>query len=288
MNIDVLRIATEQYFWKPNQSFFSALEVEQFVRSGVRLPGPLLDLGSGDGSFASVLRSVGVLDRVDLSLDLSLAALRQARTVSGDNVVQGDATVLPIKAGAFASVLANSMIASVAVHGERAVDQALTEIHRTLAVGGILVFATPTRRFFDNLLIPRIWRSLGLPVCADLYVKRLETRLTSYLMWSEDECRAALEKSGFHVELINPFFTPRQGRWWDVLKLHVFRVFGILKFIDWDVLRRFSSRLQERLFKTVIIDSAGSASRDEREQAGYLLVVARKVVTGQGMHSRTH
>jgi SAM-dependent methyltransferase len=180
------------------------------------------------------------------------------------------------------------MIASVGVHGERAIAQALAEIHRVLAVGGIFVFSVPTRRFYDNLLISRICQSLGLSGCAERYARRLDRRLTLYLMWNEDECRAALEESGFHIELIRPFFTPRQAHWWDILKLHIFRVFGILKLINWDILRRFSSKLQERLFKTVIIDNAGSASSEKREQAGYLLVVARKVVTGQGMHSRTH
>jgi ubiquinone/menaquinone biosynthesis C-methylase UbiE len=92
-----------------------------------------LDLGCGTGRLTRVLAQRGAT----MGIDASNAMLAQARELSTDKLVQGDAFTLP-----FADVSFDVVVASrVVFHFERA-ENLLREMARVVAPGGAIIFDT--------------------------------------------------------------------------------------------------------------------------------------------------
>jgi glycosyltransferase involved in cell wall biosynthesis/SAM-dependent methyltransferase len=114
---------------------------------------PLLDLGCGDGSFASQLFS----RPSTIAIDANHGNCREARKrIAHRCVINSDAVALPFHGEYFRTVVANCVIEHI-----KDIDSVLSEIFRVLRPEGRFLFGVPSHRFGDMLLFPTIARRMG-------------------------------------------------------------------------------------------------------------------------------
>ncbi len=133
---------------------------------------PVLDVGCGDGHFASV----AFPEPLAAGIDPDAAVLREARERGAYRLLSrslGDA--LPFPDGHFATVVSNSVLEHIP-----AVEPVLAEIARVLChpdvrplgrhvEGGRFIFCVPGDRFTELLFFPQLFRALRLEALARAY-----------------------------------------------------------------------------------------------------------------------
>src|SRR5512141_2542755 len=119
---------SEEILWRHLRDlpYFRAMvrAVEDSFYQGLELPGPVLDLGCGDGHFTSV-----AFDHpLDVGLDPWWEPLLEARSRSAYRMlVRSDGAKMPFEDGYFASVVSNSVLEHIP-H----LDQVLVEVSRVI------------------------------------------------------------------------------------------------------------------------------------------------------------
>ena len=180
------------------RSILRALEARFY--QGLEMPRPILDVGCGDGHFASVVFETPI----DLGLDPHLPSLREARRRGAYSLLlDSDGTRLPVRSGTLGSAFSNSVLEHLA-H----LDGVLAEIARALKPGAPLVFTVPNPGYRTELSFPRFLASLRLRGAARAY--------QDYFMWmsrtrnllDESEWSARLERVGLRVERTERYFSP--------------------------------------------------------------------------------
>lgn len=138
----------------PHRALLRAVEAR--LMSTVPLLHPVLDVGCGDGHFASVAYQ----EPIDVGLDLLERDLREA-AARGPTVyrvlVRASATALPFRDEAFATVVSNCVIEHIPD-----IDAALREISRVLQPGGTFAATMPSEHFPEYLLGTTLARRAGL------------------------------------------------------------------------------------------------------------------------------
>jgi SAM-dependent methyltransferase len=131
--------------------FFRALvrSVEASYYQELELEGPILDVGCGDGHFASL-----VFDRkVDVGLDPWHAPIHEARQRNCYKfLVEADAGEIPFPGAAFGSAFSNSVLEHIP-H----VEKVLQETSRVLKPGALFAFCVPNPAYFSELSLTRIF-----------------------------------------------------------------------------------------------------------------------------------
>jgi SAM-dependent methyltransferase len=178
--------------------YFRALvrAVEAAYYQTFDLPAPVLDLGCGDGHFASL-----TFDRkIDVGLDPWSGPIHEAgRRGCYRLLVQADGSQSPFPDGYFASAFSNSVLEHIP-H----IDTVLADTARILKPGAPFYFSVPNERYLSKLSISR-W--LG----------------KSYTEWFRRISRVAhadeppvwqerLEQAGFHLERWWHYFSPSAMR----------------------------------------------------------------------------
>lgn len=125
------------------------------------LPSPTLDVGCGDGHFATI-----AFDRqIDVGIDPWTGPIHKARALGGYRLlVQGDAGRCPFPDATFASALSNSVLEHIP-H----IDAVLAETARVLRPGATFLFCVPNPRYFSELSISGGLRRIGLRKLGDAY-----------------------------------------------------------------------------------------------------------------------
>ena len=182
--------------------YFRALlrAVEADFYGEFELAAPVLDLGCGDGLFASQ-----VFKRpIDVGIDPALASLREAKTHGAYRLLlQAFGHRLPFAAGTFASAFSNSVLEHIP--GLQAV---LNETARVLRPGGLFLFCVPNHRWQSALSVSAFLKSIGLSRFAQAYV-RFFTRISRHInMLSPEEWQTKLERAGFSLERYWHYFPP--------------------------------------------------------------------------------
>lgn len=192
------------YLWPMLRSlpYFRALlrAVEASFYEGYVLEGPVLDLGCGDGHFASV-----VFERpIEVGIDPWLPSLRQARDHGAySSLAQAQGAQMPFPDDHFASAISNSVLEHIPD-----LQPVLDETARVLRPGGLFLFCVPNHRWPEHLSIAATFRRLGLKRLANIYT-RLFTRISRHKnMFSPDEWRAHLEAAGFELVEWWHYFPP--------------------------------------------------------------------------------
>jgi len=122
---------------------------------------PVLDVGCGDGHFASV----ALPGPLALGIDPAGDVLREAQMRGAYGIVaqsRGDA--LPVPDRSMATVVSNSVLEHIPE-----VDPVLAEIARVLKPGGRFIFCVPSDHFTELLFFTQIFRRLRLEGLASFY-----------------------------------------------------------------------------------------------------------------------
>jgi SAM-dependent methyltransferase len=133
------------------RGFLRAVE-DRFYQEIPLVP-PVLDLGSGDGHFASVAFD----HRLDVGLDPWSAPMKEAQQRGAYRLlVLGEGASIPFEDGFFATVTSTSVLEHIPD-----LDPVFQEVARVLKPGGKFVFCVPNHRFPEALWGRRFLTRIG-------------------------------------------------------------------------------------------------------------------------------
>jgi len=178
--------------------------VEASFYQDLELPEPILDVGCGDGHFASV-----AFNRpLDVGIDPWEGPIRQAARLGGyRSLVQADGGNMPFPDGYFSSAISNSVLEHIP-H----VEAVLAETARVLKPGAPFIFCVPNPGYLSELSIPAHLTAIGLSSLAGAYtawfrrMSRVEHAEPS-TVW-----QGWLERAGFQLERCWDYFSPAAMR----------------------------------------------------------------------------
>lgn len=161
---------------------------------------PILDLGCGDGHFASL----AIPDGVEAGFDPWLSPLREAahRQCYGQ-LSNADGQHMPYAGNTFGTVISNSVLEHIPD-----VQPVLNETCRVLKPGGVFYFCVPGPDFLRYLSIGRFLDGLSLRSLGDSYRRFFNRISRHYHCDAVPVWRQRLESAGMTVEDWWAYFTP--------------------------------------------------------------------------------
>jgi SAM-dependent methyltransferase len=178
--------------------------VEARFYDDISLPTPTLDLGCGDGHFASL-----TFDRpLEVGIDPWWEPLFEAEKRNAYlSLAQTDGARMPFPDGHFASAISNSVLEHIP-H----IDDVLDETARVLRIGAPFIFCVPNHNFLPNLSIGRALDEIGLRKLGDGY-RTFFNKISRHHHCDPPEVwRQRLEKAGFQIERWWHYFSPEALR----------------------------------------------------------------------------
>jgi ubiquinone/menaquinone biosynthesis C-methylase UbiE len=172
--------------------------IEATYFQDLSLPAPTLDVGCGDGHFASVTFP----RQIEVGLDPWGGPIQEAKTRRGyRSLVQADGGKMPLPDGYFASAFSNSVLEHIP-H----IDQVLAETARVLKPGAPFLISVPNQAYLTELSIAGILKHAGLKSLADRYTEWFRVMSRVQHADGPEIWKARLEKAGFTLE-----------QWWHYL-----------------------------------------------------------------------
>lgn len=164
------------------------------------MPGPILDLGCGDGSFAAI-----TFDKpLDVGIDPWVGPIHKAvKTHAYNLVVQGDGHKMPFPDGSFSSAMSNSVLEHIPD-----LQPVLEDVSRVLRPGGFFYFCVPNHQFLPNLSIARLFDRLKLKGLAKAYRAFFNKIARHYHCDDPETWTKNLELAGFEVVEWWHYFSP--------------------------------------------------------------------------------
>ena len=182
--------------------YFRALlrAVEADFYKEFELASPVLDLGCGDGQFASQVFK----KQIDVGIDPTLGSLREAKGYKAyKGLSQSVGARLPFADASFVSGFSNSVLEHI-----QDLQPVINETARVMKKGALFLFCVPNHRWQENLAISGLLKRIGLKGWANAYV-RLFTRISRHVnMLSPEEWKAKLDKAGFDLNRYWHYFPP--------------------------------------------------------------------------------
>jgi SAM-dependent methyltransferase len=176
-----------------------AVEASFYTR--LDLPGPVLDVGSGDGQFVTV-----AFDQpIDVGIDPWTAPMREAARRGGyQSLVLGNGAHMPFPNGHFGSAFSNSVLEHIPP-----IDSVLVEIGRVLRPGAPFVFCGPNHRFLSGLSVSNAMDRIGLHFLGDVY-RAFFNRIARHVHCDPPEVwQERLENAGFELERYWHYYSPQ-------------------------------------------------------------------------------
>jgi SAM-dependent methyltransferase len=199
---------SKDYLWLNLRDlpYFRAMlrAVEAQFYQDFTLPSPTLDLGCGDGHFASI-----AFDRkLEVGLDPWAGPIHQARQYGGyQSLVQADGGRMPFADGYFASALSNSVLEHIPQ-----VQAVLIELRRVLKPGALFLFCVPNPRYLSELSIPKFFGHIALRSAGRAYTNWFQRMSrVEHAVWPET-WQTWLEAAGFRLEKWWHYFSPQAMR----------------------------------------------------------------------------
>ncbi len=162
---------------------------------------PILDVGCGDGHFASL-----TFPRpLTAGIDPALGVLREAhRRASYQRLAQALGDALPYATDTFATVISNSVLEHIPD-----LDPVLVEIARVLKPGGRFVFCVPSEQFARLLFFSQLFRRLHLERLARGYERTFNRISRHHHCDSPAIWQDRLVTAGLRLELAFYYFSEK-------------------------------------------------------------------------------
>jgi SAM-dependent methyltransferase len=178
--------------------------IEARILSEVRYPRPVLDVGCGDGHFASVLFPEGT----DVGLDPGVADAAEARRRGVYRMVTGaDSGAMPFHDGAFASVLSNCVFEHIPD-----IEKTIAEIARVLKPGGVFATTLISENFSRFLTDERAWTRLGARKLHAAYLDWFNRKSVHFHFDPPEKWKQRFEGSGLRVVRWRYYLSPAAAR----------------------------------------------------------------------------
>ncbi|HHH40621.1 MAG TPA: class I SAM-dependent methyltransferase [Chloroflexi bacterium] len=174
--------------------------VEARFYADLPLPRPVLDLGCGDGHFASL----AFPEPPEVGLDPWWQPLREAHDRRVYRVlVQADGARMPFPDGHFGTVVSNSVLEHIPD-----VQAVLNEVARVLRPGGPFYFCVPGEHFLAFLSVGRMLDRVGLRPLGDRY-RRFFNRISRHYHCDPPAVwEVRLARAGLVLERHWSYFSP--------------------------------------------------------------------------------
>lgn len=174
--------------------------VEDRFYQDIPLQAPILDLGSGDGHFASV----AFKHKLDVGLDPWVRPMGEAQQRNAYRMlILGEGCAIPFEDGSFATVVSTSVLEHIAE-----IQPVLQEVARVLNPGGRFVFCVPNHRFPQSLWGRKFLQKIGMPALGAAY-SRFFNRIARHAHTDSPEVwRDRLSQAGFFVLETWDYFPP--------------------------------------------------------------------------------
>ncbi len=174
--------------------------VESNLVQQVDLPEPVLDLGCGDGHFASVTFEYGL----EVGLDPSMPPLREARARRVyKSLVQADGAHAPFPSGTFSSAISNSVLEHIP-H----LDSVLQDLARILKPGAPFVLTVPNPGYAEMLSVAMTLERMKLSSVANAYRTWFNRMSRTINLFYEEEWERRLNNAGFDLIDTRRYFSP--------------------------------------------------------------------------------
>jgi ubiquinone/menaquinone biosynthesis C-methylase UbiE len=162
---------------------------------------PILDIGCGDGFFASVTFGKG---SIDVGVDMEESRIGEAReTGVYKKLVTYDGLTLPFADKSFKTIVINSVLEHVS-----ALPKVLSESRRVLAPGGTCMTTVMALPWEKHLFGAKI---IGKRYADWMRKKQVHTNLLSIQEW-----KRAFKKAGFTIDIAYPYMSPTAASWLDI------------------------------------------------------------------------
>lgn len=191
----------------PFRALVRSVECRLFEGAGAPVE-PTLDIGCGDGHFASLAFDAPLF----AGIELDAALLREAQARGAHrHLFAASATALPFSARSFNTVVANCVVEHIPD-----IEATLREISRVLRPGGRFLFGVPSQHFGDMLLVPTLLRSCGMRRLARAYGDWFNDHSRHFHTDSPEVWLARLDDFGFRVEHWEYYLTHAAHRAFDL------------------------------------------------------------------------
>jgi SAM-dependent methyltransferase len=193
------------YYWPMLESlpYFRALlrAVEGIYYEGFDLSSPILDIGCGDGHFASLVFQ----NLLDVGIDPERKSLSEAKERKAyRHLIQSLGDKMPFPSNYFSSAISNSVLEHIP-----GVQDVLNESGRLLKQNGLLLFCVPNHRWPENLKISGILEGFKMEKLAKAY-RGFFIRISRHInMLSAQEWGKMLEVAGYRLEKHWDYFPPK-------------------------------------------------------------------------------
>jgi SAM-dependent methyltransferase len=173
----------------------------RFYQDLLPLIEPVLDVGCGDGHFASV----AFPHPLAAGIDPESAVLGEAKGRCAYRVLaQALGSGLPYADGHFATVVSNSVLEHIP-----GVDEVLAEIARVLQPDGRFIFCVPGNHFAELLFFAQFFRRLRLESLAAAYERYFNRISRHYHCDGPEVWEERLETAGLRLESSFTYFSTR-------------------------------------------------------------------------------
>ncbi len=174
--------------------------VEARLYQGIALPRPIMDVGCGDGHFASVAFE----EPIDVGIDPHRPSLLEAaRRGSHRWLLQSEGTRLPLNDSSLSSAFSNSVLEHLPN-----LDGVLAEVARVLRTGAPFIFTVPNPGYRTELSFPQFLGRIGQKRAAEAYADFFMWMSRTKNLFYEDEWGRRLARAGFAVERTHRYFSP--------------------------------------------------------------------------------
>lgn len=167
--------------------------IESRFMAAVPLRHPVLDVGAGDGHFASVTFTEPIDVGLD-PMDRDLAECTTRRPTVYRDLVKGSATQMPFADAAFRTVISNSVLEHIPD-----IDAAMREIARVLEPGGEFAMTTPSEYYPEFLLGASLPRKVRLDRVGRAYADRMNRISYHYHVDPPEVWRQRFEAVGLEM-----------------------------------------------------------------------------------------
>ena len=191
----MLNMQNKDYLWLnlKDLPYFRAMlrAVEAQFYQGCNLPAPTLDVGCGDGHFATI-----AFDRpLEVGIDPWSGPIHKAQKLGGYcSLIQGDAGQIPFPDAAFSSAVSNSVLEHIP-H----IDRVLELTARVLKPHSPFVFCVPNPRYFSELSIARYMNGIGFHALAEAYTEWFRRISRVHHADEPDVWETRLNRAGFSL-----------------------------------------------------------------------------------------
>ena len=165
---------------------------------------PVLDVGCGDGHFASLVFD----EPIDIGIDPWTGPIQQAAHLSGyRHLVQTQGAHIPFPDEHFGSALSNSVLEHIPQ-----VQAVLSEVARVLKPNAYFLFSVPNERYLSELSVASKLRRIKLSQLANAYADWFKHMSRVHHAVQPEVWRGWLNEAGFYIEKWWHYFSPQAMR----------------------------------------------------------------------------